>query len=62
MAKTLVEMYAAAEPKILQQDFYNSLLAAFTLEEINEQLNQAELPLSINKTSDRHVFISGIIK
>jgi trans-aconitate methyltransferase len=60
MAKTLVEMYAASEPQILQQDFYNSLLAAFSLEEIKDQLAQAGLPLTAKKISDRHVFISGI--
>ncbi len=61
MAKTLVEMYASAEPKILQQDFHNSLLAAFTLEEIKAQIAQAGLLLSLEKISDRHVFISGLV-
>ncbi|ESS73897.1 methylase involved in ubiquinone/menaquinone biosynthesis [Methyloglobulus morosus KoM1] len=60
MAKTLVEMYAIDEPKILQRDFYNSLLAAFSLEEIDKQLAFAELPLAIEQVSDRHVFLSGI--
>ena len=60
MAKSLVEMYAATEPKILQQDFYNSLLAAFTPEEINVQIAQAGLSLTVEQISDRHVFISGI--
>jgi ubiquinone/menaquinone biosynthesis C-methylase UbiE len=60
MAKTLVEMYAATEPKILQQDFYNSLLAAFTFKEINDQVAQAGLSLAVEQISDRHVFISGI--
>ena len=60
MAKTLVEMYANDEPKILQQDFYNSLLAAFSLEEIDSQLTHAKLPLAVEQISDRHVFLSGI--
>jgi SAM-dependent methyltransferase len=60
MAKTLVEMYANDEPKILQQDFYNSLLAAFNLEEIDMQLTRAKLPLAIEQISDRHVFLSGV--
>ena len=62
MAKTLVEMYAANEPKILQQDFYNSLLAAFTLDEIDGQLAEAGLALTAKRISDRHVFIAGIIE
>jgi ubiquinone/menaquinone biosynthesis C-methylase UbiE len=59
MAKTLVETYAATEPEILQRDFYCSLLAAFTIEEINMQLAQAGLSLTAEQISDRHVFISG---
>ncbi|CAG7857766.1 hypothetical protein MCAMS1_02710 [biofilm metagenome] len=59
MAKYLVTTYAINEPEILQRDFYNSLLAAFTVDEIKEQLIHADLPLSVERTSDRHVFISG---
>ncbi len=60
-AKTLVESYAYNEPEILQRDFYCSLLAAFTVEEINLQLHLAELSLTLEQISDRHVFISGIV-
>lgn len=52
-------MYAANEPAILQRDFYCSLLAAFTLDEINDQIMRADLPLNAEQISDRHVFISG---
>ena len=61
MAETLVEMYAATEPKILQQDFYNSLLAAFTPQEIKKHIAEAGLSLTVEQISDRHVFISGIV-
>ena len=37
-AKALVRKYSHAEPPILKRDFYNSLLAAFTPDEITEQL------------------------
>ncbi len=60
-AQALVETYAGNEPEILQRDFYNSLLAAFTVPEIKQQLRQAALELDIEQISDRHVFISGII-
>ncbi|MGR9116422.1 MAG: class I SAM-dependent methyltransferase [Gammaproteobacteria bacterium] len=60
-AKNKVEYYAASEPEILQHDFYHSLLAAFTLDEIKEQLNAACLNFSVEQISDRHVFISGRI-
>jgi trans-aconitate methyltransferase len=61
MAESMVEMYAGTEPKILQQDFYNSLLAAFTIAEIKDQVMLAGLSLTVVKISDRHVFISGIV-
>ena len=60
-AKERVENYAALEPEILQHDFYHSLLAAFTLKEINEQLHKASLDFSVTQISDRHVFITGLI-
>ncbi|NOT13119.1 MAG: class I SAM-dependent methyltransferase [Methylococcaceae bacterium] len=61
IAQFMVESYAANEPKILQQDFYNSLLAAFTLEEIKQQLESVDLTLNVGQSSDRHVFISGVM-
>jgi ubiquinone/menaquinone biosynthesis C-methylase UbiE len=60
-AQALVKTYADNEPEVLQQDFYNSLLAAFTLPEIKQQLRQAALELDVEQISDRHVFISGVI-
>ncbi len=60
-AKDIVEMYAASEPEILQRDFYHSLLAALTLEEIEKQLHEAGLNFDVARISDRHVFISGTI-
>lgn len=59
-AHALVDSYAAEEPEILRHDFYYSLLAAFTLEEIANQISEAGLDLSIEQISDRHVFIKGI--
>ena len=62
-AQMMVDNYAANEPEILQQDFYNSLLAAFSLKEINTQLAEADLSVDLHtqKISDRHVFITGVI-
>jgi ubiquinone/menaquinone biosynthesis C-methylase UbiE len=61
VAQKMVKDYAANEPKILQRDFYHSLLAAFSLEEISTQLAQADLKLHVEQISDRHVFITGVI-
>jgi hypothetical protein len=60
-AQIMTDTYAGNEPPILRQDFYNSLLAAFSLEEIGQQLKAADLRLNLEQISDRHVFISGIM-
>lgn len=60
-AQRLVDTYAGNEPDILRRDFYHSLLAAFSIEEITAQLTAAQLPLSVSQTSDRHVFIAGVM-
>jgi SAM-dependent methyltransferase len=58
-ARRLVDQYAAGEPDILRRDFYNSLLAAFTPQEIEAQLAEAGLNLSVDVISDRHLIIHG---
>lgn len=60
-AKSLMQHYAAGEPEILRHDFYHSLLAAFTLAEIQTQLERAHLNLNVQQISDRHVYIAGEI-
>jgi len=59
-ARKLVQRYASTEPAVLQRDFLNSLLASFTVEEVRQQLVQAQLGhLRIEVISDRHLQISG---
>ena len=59
-AKELVQQYAADDSPILQKDFYNSLLAAYNVEEIGQQLNAAGLGyLTTEIVSDRHVLVWG---
>lgn len=58
-ARSLVAKYAVAEPEILQEDFYNSLLAAFSLDEIRAQLKRAGLEFCCEKVSDRHIAVWG---
>lgn len=60
-AQRLVRRYARREPAILRRDFFNSLLAAFSLDEINRQLAAANLPFTPVRIGDRHVFIAGLI-
>lgn len=59
-AHRMVETYAAEEPEILRQDFFNSLLAAYTLSEVQTQLAQAGLEyLQVKAVSDRHLIVWG---
>ena len=58
-AARLVEQYAAEEPQVLKDDFFNSLLAAFTPGEVAAQLELAGLPLLVEVISDRHLLVSG---
>lgn len=59
-ALALKERYAAGEPEVLQRDFFHSLLAAYRVEEVAEQLAQAGLAhLTVRAVSDRHLTVSG---
>lgn len=59
-AKEFVHMYAADAPRILKEDFYNSLLASYTADEIRQQLLTVKLDyLNIEVISDRHIIVWG---
>ncbi len=63
MAEELVELYAKEEPEILRRDFFNSLLAAFTIDEIHAQLKVVNISgLKVEKISDRHMLVYGYIQ
>jgi ubiquinone/menaquinone biosynthesis C-methylase UbiE len=53
-ARELVEAGAAREPEVLKRDFYNSLLAAFTLDEVRDQLRPSLPHLDCRIVSERH--------
>jgi len=59
-ARDIVQRYAACEPDVLRTDFYQSLCAAFTPDEIRDQLAEAGLSsLTVAIVSDRHLLVSG---
>ncbi|OOG23358.1 SAM-dependent methyltransferase [Thioalkalivibrio denitrificans] len=61
-AEALVAQYAASEPDVLQRDFFNSLLAAFTPDEVRVQLARSGLgDLGVRAVSDRHLLVSGFV-
>jgi cyclopropane fatty-acyl-phospholipid synthase-like methyltransferase len=59
-ARRMVEDEAVDEPGVLQRDFFLSLCAAFRMDEIEEQLEKAELThLNVEIVSDRHLVVYG---
>lgn len=59
-AQRIVDRVAPREPEVLRVDFFNSLCAAFTPDEIREQLATAGLNLVVAECGDRHMLISGV--
>ena len=60
-ATKLVDIYAADEPAILRHDFYHSLLAAYTVDEVAAQLAEHGMRhLQIEVVSDRHFIVHGV--
>lgn len=61
-AKQLVDQYSEGEPEVLREDFYNSLLAAYTVDEVGDQLRKAGLDrITVDMASDRHWIASGTL-
>jgi cyclopropane fatty-acyl-phospholipid synthase-like methyltransferase len=61
-AQAIVDRYASGAPAILRRDFYNSLLASFTEDEVTTQLARLNLTrLLIDIPDDRHWVVGGII-
>jgi len=59
--EALVDEYAADAPEVLREDFRNSLRAAFTIEEVQAQLQRADLQnLAVKSIGDRHLIVAGI--
>jgi SAM-dependent methyltransferase len=59
-ARGLVAAHAAAEAPVLQRDFFNSLCAAFTVQEVRDQLRAAGLgALAVEATGEMHLIVHG---
>ena len=59
-ALKIVNRYSADEPQILKNDFFHSLLAAYSVSEVAKQLQQAGMAhLQVEKVSDRHFCVVG---
>ncbi len=61
-ARALVAKYSTSDSDVFNQDFYNSFLAAFEIQEIQAQLKKAKLGgLSVKAVSDRHLRVTGVM-
>lgn len=59
-AQAIVDQYAADEPPLLRRDFFNSLLAAFTEDEVAAQLAEMNCSrLLVDVPDDRHWVVGG---
>lgn len=62
-ARRIVEQYSGQESALLKEEFYRSLLSAYTVEEVRGQLRQAGLDgLQVAMASDRHLDVFGAMK
>lgn len=58
----LKKTYVSEAPLILQHDFYQSLLAAYSIEEIQMQLQEAGFSnITVEMATDRHVHCYGMV-
>ena len=61
-ARWIVDQHAADAPPILREDFYNSLLAAWTIEEVRSQFEAAGLgDLRLSRPTERHWMASAFV-
>jgi hypothetical protein len=61
-AQAIVDRYASGAPAVLRRDFFNSLMAAFTEDEVTTQLARMNLTrLLIDVIDDRHWVVGGTI-
>ena len=61
-AARIVDAHSANEPEVLRRDYYNSLCAAFTPQEVERQMVDTGLTqLSVEAVGDVHMLIHGYI-
>lgn len=61
-ARRLLDQHASGESQLLRQEFYRSLLAAYTVTEVQRQLDEVGLgTLTTKQVTDRHLDVYGVI-
>ena len=62
-ARYIVARYAGSESELLQEEYYRSLLSAYTPAEVRAQLDQARLfGLDVTQATDRHLDVFGRLR
>jgi hypothetical protein len=61
-ARAMVKEGAGSEHPVLQHDFFQSLLAAFTMDEVRAQVAAAGLELTVAPIGVRHMLIKGLLR
>ena len=61
-ARAMVKDGAGSAHPVLQHDFYQSLLAAFTMDEVRAQVAAAGLDLTVGPIGVRHMLIKGVLR
>jgi SAM-dependent methyltransferase len=61
-ARAMVKEGAGSEHPILHHDFYQSLLAAFTMDEVRAQVATAGLDLTVAPIGVRHMLVKGTLR
>jgi ubiquinone/menaquinone biosynthesis C-methylase UbiE len=60
-AQAHVDRGAHDAPDVLRRDYYNSLCAAFTVNEVRAQVAEAGLPLTVETIDDTHLAAWGVL-
>jgi SAM-dependent methyltransferase len=62
-AQRIVEELASDEAEILKRDFFNSLCAAFRVNEVEEQLAKAKITgLTVRPLHNNHLVVHGVVQ
>jgi ubiquinone/menaquinone biosynthesis C-methylase UbiE len=60
-ARRIVDETVPAESPVLKRDFYNSLCAAFTVDEVREQVRHAQQEFQVAQVTERHMLVKGFL-
>jgi SAM-dependent methyltransferase len=60
-AQRIVDEADCSDDPILRHDFFHSLLAAYTVDEVRRQVAEVGLDLEVAQVTERHLLVNGVI-